>query len=195
SEGVYWSFDDDTTNMRKMVLGAVDGPPQWTKFGSFYSQAGGQHSFSIYLSDATTAVLDQWYFTQDRNLDQTISSGGLDFIPFTLSRGPFNTAIRVRSLSPYGTLDNLASPTPGSSVVTQWLSSEVITASGIYNYGLQNVVSGTGVSYADGLSIDFWQIGGGSSSEYFPSWDFVFPTTSVGAAWISTDFGQNFTEL
>lgn len=195
AEGVYWSFDDDTTDMRKMVLGAVTGPPQWTKFGSFYSQEGGQHTFSIYLSDATTVVLDQWYFTQDRNLDQTISSGGLDFTPFALSRGPFNTAVRTRSLSPYETLDNLVSPTPGASVVTAWLSSEVITASGVYHYGLQNVASGTGVSYADGLSIDFWQTGGGVSSEHFPSWDFVFPTTSVGTAWISTDFGQNFIEL
>lgn len=195
SEGVYWSFDDDTTNMRKMILGTPSGPPQWTKFGSFYSQAGGQHTFSIYLSDATTVVLDQWYFTQDTNLDQTISSGGLDFTPFALSKGPFNTATRVRSLSAYGSLDDLVSPTPGSSVVTQWLSSEVITASGLYNYGLQNVSSETGISYADGLSIEFWQMGGGSSSEHFPSWDFVFPTTSVGTAFISTDFGQNFAEL
>ncbi len=194
-EGVYWSFDDDTTDMRKMILGTVSGPPQWTKFGSFYSQAGGQNTFSVYLSDATTAVLDQWYFTQDRNFDQTISSGGLDFTPIVLSEGPFNTAARVRSLSAYGTLDDLVNPTPDSSIVTQWLSSEIITASGIYNYGLQNIASGTGVNYSDGLSIEFWQIGGESSFEHFPSWDFVFPTTSIGTAWISADFGQNFAEL
>lgn len=192
AEGVYWSFDDDTTDMRKMTLGDPSGPPQWTKFGSFHSQAGGQHTFSIYLSDATTVVLDQWYFTKDTNFDQTISSGGLDFTPFAFSKGPFNTAVRARSLSPLGSLDNLVSPTPGSSVVTQWLSSEVITASGKYNYGVQNNVSGTGVSYTDGLSLEFWQIGG--SSDHFPSWDFIFPTTSVGAAFIGENFGQKFVE-
>lgn len=192
SEGVYWSFDDDTSDMRKMVLGSPSGPPQWTKFGSFFSKEGGQHTFSIYLSDATTVVLDQWYFTKDPNFDQMISSG-LEFIPLDLSKGPFNTAMRVRSLSPYGTLDDLVSPTPGSSVVTQWLSSEIITASGTYHYGLQNLLSGTGVDYLDGLSIEFWQIGG--SFEFFPSWDFVFPTMSVGTAWISMDFGENFAEL
>ncbi|KKK65551.1 hypothetical protein LCGC14_2973010, partial [marine sediment metagenome] len=141
----------------------------------------------------TTVVLDQWYFTQDTNFDQMISSEGLDFLPVNLSRGPFNTAVRIRSLSPYGMLDDLVSPTPGSSVATQWQSSEVITASGIYNYGLQTAVSGTGVSYIDGLSIEFWQIGG--SSEHFPAWDFIFPTTSVGTAFMSTAFGQNFVVL
>lgn len=195
TEGVYWSFDDDTSDMRKMVLGTPGGPPQWTKFGSFFSQEGGQHTFSIYLSDATTVVLDQWYFTQDTNFDQTISSEGLDFLPLVLSKSPFNTAVRVRSLSPYETLDGLVLPTPGSSVVTQWSSSEVITASGVYHYGLQNNINGTGVIYTDGLSIEFWQIGGSSSSDFFPSWDFIFPTTSVGTAWISTDFGENFVEL
>ncbi len=194
AEGAYWSFDDDTSDMRKMVLGTPAGPPQWTKFGSFFSQ-GGQHSFSIYLSDATTVVLDQWHFTQDPNFDQTISSEGLDFLPLDLSKGPFNTATRVRSLSSYGALDELVNPTPGSSIVTQWLSSEAITASGAYYYGLQNKVSETGIIYVDGLSIDFWQIGGSSSSKYFPSWDFVFPTTSVGTAWISTNFGEDFVEL
>jgi len=190
AEGVYWAFDNDTSDMRKMVLGAPSGPPQWTKFGSFYSQEGGQHTFSIYLSDATTVVLDQWYFTQDTNFDQIVS----DFTPIDLSEGPFNTAVRVRSLSPYGLLDDLVNPTPGASFMTQWLSSEVIMASGKYNYDLQNN-NGIGVTYTDGLSIEFWQIGGRKNFEYFPSWDFVFPTTSVGTAWISTDFGENFAEL
>ncbi len=195
TEGVYWSFDDDTSDMRKMTLGTFSGPPQWTKFGSFFSNAGGQHTFSIYLSDATTVVLDQWYFTRDTDFDQTISSEGLDFTPLDVSEGPYNTATRVRSLSPYGTLDGLVLPTPDSTSVTQWLSSEVITASGAYHYGIQNSTSGTGVVYTDGLSMEFWQIGGRSSAEFFPSWDFVFPTTSVGTSWISTDFGENFLEI
>ena len=112
-----------------------------------------------------------------------------------MSKGPFNTAIRVRSLSPYGALDSLVLPTPGSINVAQWLSSEIITASGVYHYGVQNNISGTGVNYTDGLSIEFWQIGGRNSFEFFPSWDFVCPTTSVGTEWISTDFGENFPEL
>lgn len=194
-EGVYWSFDEDTSDMRKMELGTPYGPPQWTKFGSFFSQAGGQHTFSIYLSDATTVVLDQWIFTQDSSFDQDISSGSLDFTPLSLSKGPFNTAMRVRSLSAYGAMDDLVIPTPGSSVVTQWLSSETITGSGVYNYALQNVNSGSGVDYSDGLSIEFWQIGGSNSSDHFPSWDFIFPTTSIGTAFVSTDLGQNFTAL
>lgn len=195
AEGVYWSFDDDTSDMRKMVLGSPGGPPQWTKFGTFFSQKGGQHTFSIYLSDATTVVLDQWILTTDTDFDQTISSGGLDFVPLSLSNGPFNTAMRARGLSAYGILEDIDSPSPGSTVVTAWLSSEVITASGTFNYPLQNVSSGTGVDYDDGLSVDFWQIGGRSSSKHFPSWDFVSPTNSVGLPYVSTDFGQNFTEL
>ena len=191
-EGVFWSWDNDTTDMRRVVLGTPSGPPEWTKFGSIYSHEGGQHTFSIYLSDASTVVLDQWYFTQDQEHDQYISSLGLENTPLTLSKAPFNTALRARSLN-YDTLDDLDTPAPGAQIVTSWLSSKVIAASGKYNYLLQTTPTETTITYDDGLSLDFWQIGG--SSDHFVAWDFIFPGTSIGNAFVSTDFGENFTEI
>lgn len=192
AEGVFWSWDEDTSDMRRMVLGDPAGPPEWTKFGTIFSSAGGQHTFSVYLSEASTVVFDQWYFTQDLNFDQQLSSTGSENIPISsLSKSPFNTAMRVRSLDA-GDLDDLANPASGAASITSWLSSQVITASGKYNYEIEDS-NGSGVELEDGLSIDFWQIGG--TSDFFSSWDFVFPDTSVGNAYISTDFGQNFTAL
>jgi len=192
SEGAFWSWDDDTTDMRRLILGTPNGPPEWTKFGSIYSPEGGQHTFSVYLSEATTVVLDQWYFTQDLNFDQQLASTGTETIPISsLSKSPFNTAMRIRSLDG-GNLDDLTSPSSGAASITSWLSSQVITASGKYNYAIEDN-NGVGSDFDDGLSIDFWQIGG--TSDFFSSWDFIFPGNSVGSAYISTDFGQNFTAL
>jgi hypothetical protein len=193
SEGAFWSWDDDTTDMRRLILGQTAGPPEWTKFGTVFSQAGGQHSFSIYLSDASTVVLDQWHFTQDTDFDQSLASQGLEFTPLTpLSKAPFNTAMRVRSLN-NGVLDDLVDPTPGAKIVTAWASSEDITASGKYNYLLQTSEDETAIIFEDGLSLEFWQVGG--SSDHFAAWDFVFPTTSIGSAFKSTDFSETFTTI
>lgn len=193
NEGVFWSWDEDTTDMRKAILGQPAGPPEWTKFGTIFSQAGGKHTFSIYLSDASTVILDQWYFTQDTEFDQSLSSQGLEFTPLTpLSKSPFNTAMRMRSLN-NGALDDLVGPVSYAQIVTAWASSKDITASGKYNYLLQTSETDSSITFEDGLSIEFWQIGG--SLDHFASWDFAFPTTSVGRAFKSTDFSENFTAI
>ncbi|MHA2279318.1 MAG: hypothetical protein ACXAC5_00295 [Promethearchaeota archaeon] len=193
SEGAFWSWDGDVSDMRRIILGQPTGPPEWTKFGTVFSQAGGRHTFSIYLSDASTVILDQWYFTQDTDFDQSLSSQGLEFTPLTpLSKAPFNTVMRARSLN-NGALDDLIDPVPGAQIVTAWSSSEDITASGKYNYLLQTSTDETSVTFEDGLSLEFWQIGG--SSDHFAAWDFSFPTTSVGDAFKSTDFAENYTAI
>ena len=189
SEGVFWSWDDDTSDMRRLILGSPSGPPEWTKFGTIFSVGGGQHTFSVYLSDASTVVFDQWYFTQDLDFDQQLASTGAETIPVSsLSKSPFNTAMRVRSLNG-GNLDSLTSPAPGAVSITSWLSSQVIVASGKYNYAIEDD-SGLGEAFDGGLSMDFWQIGG--TSDFFASWDFIFPDGSVGNAFESTDYGQDF---
>ncbi len=193
SEGVFWSWDEDTTHMRRFTLGDPAGPPVWTKFGVINSPAGGQHSFSVYLSDAANVVLDQWYFTQDTYFEQTIpvlQNGEFSVLP--LSKAPFNTALRARSLDG-NNLDSLSSPISGSASITSWVSSKTIAASGVFNYPLQDNSSGRGVSYSNGLSIDYWQLGG--SSNHMASWDFIFSDNSAGDAFISTDFGQTFTNM
>ena len=98
AEGAYWAWDDDTTDMRRLILGAASGPPEWTKFGTIFSQTGGKHSFAVYLSDTADVVLDQWYFTQNTAFNPSAGGSG-HFSPIALSaKAPFNTALRVRTL-------------------------------------------------------------------------------------------------
>lgn len=185
-EGAFWSWNDDTSDLRRFTLGDPSGPPEWTKFGTIYSEEGGACSFSIYLSDAAIVVLDQWYFTQDLEFNPSATS------PISpLSESPFNTCVRIRSLNG-GSLDSLTSPSVGSQSFSVWMPSKLLTTSGKYNYLLQND-SENNIVYSDGLSLEFWQIGG--SSGHFAAWDFIFPESSSGESLISTDFGQTFTEL
>lgn len=185
SSGVFWSWDDDVTHMRKFTLAtSATGPPEWTKFGTIESTKGGLHTFAVYLSDAATVVLDQWHFTQNTN-DLTYL-----FTPRVSSKTPFTTGVRVRSLDNDGTLDSLESPSSGAQRAVAWLSSKEITGSGKYNYELQNTESGSGVTYSDGVSVEVWQTGG--SSKHFAAWDFDFTDTSIGSAFVSTDHGENF---
>jgi len=185
SGGVFWSWDGDTTDMRQFTLGSsATGPPEWTKFGTIESPEGGLHSFSVYLSDTATVVLDQWYLTTNT---EDLS---YPFTPLALSKAPFTTGIRIRSLD-NGSLDDLEGPSAGSERVVAWMPSKNVTASGKYNYELQNSDAGSGVTFTDGASIDIWQTGG--SFEYFAAWDFTLTESSIGDAFTSTDYGQTFT--
>ena len=126
------------------------------------------------------------------NTEAVLTDAGLD-IPLPVSESPFNTAVRLRTLSG-SSLDNLASPSSGSSSVTAWLSSNQILASGKFNYEIResNVNNESGVTFDDGLSIEYWQIGG--NTDFFASWDYIFPATgsSIGNTLTSTNNGQTF---
>jgi len=185
SDGVFWSWDDDVTHMRQFTLGSPTGPPEWTKFGTIESPAGGLHTFTVYLSDAATVVLDQWHFTQDT------ADLSYPLTPLTSSKTPFTTGVRVRSLAPGGSLDDLETPSSGAQSAVAWLSSKDVIASGKYNYELQNTESGSGVTYSDGVSVEAWQVGG--SSEHFAAWDFALSDESIGDSFVSTDHGETFT--
>ena len=180
--GIYWSFDNNTTNMRKMILGDSSGPPQWTNFGSFFSSEGGIHDFTVYLSDATIVVLDQWFFTQN-NTD----IAAYPFTPLPVSKSPFTTGLRLRSLD-NEMLDDLETPNSGAESSVSWLPSNIISASGKQNYEIRNNESEHGVTFIDGVSLELFQIGGDSG--FFASWDFVNTDNSIGNSLISTDFGR-----
>jgi len=169
SGSVYWSFDKDTTHLRKMALGGP--PPEWTKFGSFYTKEGGHHTFRVYLAENSSLYLDQWYFTQST----TDYSGQTD--PISLSLCPFNTVVRIRS---------------GGTNISAWKSSKFIWASGKFNYEIRKSDSTTGIFIYNSVFLDFWQIGG--NSEYFSAWNYklVDDNESIGDAYKSIDLGATF---
>lgn len=169
SSGVYWSIGDDITHLRKFTLGDDSSgwsqTPKWTKFGNIFINEGGVYNFNVYLSDNSTIILDQWYFTDNKNF---INEVELD-TPMPLSEAPFNTAVRLRSLYG-GDLDDLGNPQANSPVsFSTWLSSRVIKASGKFSYEIRDT-HGNGLNFTDGLSIEYWQIGG--SENNFAAWDF-----------------------
>jgi len=140
--------------------------PTWTNFGSFYIEEGGLYTFTVYSPSDNTSILDQWVFTTSNNFDSVAAYVS----PPELSKGPFNTAIRARSL--YNEeVDSLdlpqASPAHSS---TAWLSSNDIKASGKFNYEIRDSEGEVGITFNDGLSIEYWQIGG--NSKFFASWDY-----------------------
>lgn len=184
SEGVFWGLDEDFSDMRRAILGSVSGPPEWTNFGTIYLEEGGLHTFTVFLSDASIVVLDQWYFTQDDGF-----LGG--FSPVSeLSKSPFTLACRLRSLNS-GELDSLTSPIHDSNI-TSWVENKRILGSSKYNFAIQES-SISGMTFFEGISLELWQIGG--SSDFFAAWDYSFPETSIGSAYVSSDYGQNFTQL
>ncbi len=190
-DGIYWSFDNDTTHLRKVILGnqgsGWDGIPYWTKFGSIYIEAGGLYTFTVYLSNATTVLLDQWYFTTDTTLSSDFFDDSILTAPWSLSVAPFNTAVRLRSLNS-GQLDDLEDPHFGATSITAWSNSQDKAASSKFYYEIRDNFSNSGVDFIDGVSIDYWQIGG--TSEDFASWDYSFPGNSVGLTYYSNDYGQ-----
>ncbi len=180
--GIFWGFDGDTSDMRQTSLGNYSGPPQWIKFGTFFTESGGLHTFTAYLGDDDDLFLDQWIFTQDRNFDATLGSTGQENAPISpLSEAPFNTFIRAD-----GTLVGY------NDLVYSWLSSKDIIASGKYNYVLQNAPTLT-ATYESLIQIDFSRIGGGAG--HFPAWDYLVTDTPSNTTFISTDYGQSFTAI
>ncbi len=168
--GIYWTFDDDRSHLRRFTLGddisGWQGVPKWTKFGSYFLEEGGLHDFFIYLGESNTTMLDQWYFTTDSNLQESIELS----LPMPLSKSPFNTAVRMRSLY-QGAVDDLETPQSAPTVnVTMWLPSRNISASGKFNYEVIDDSGSVGITATDGISVEFWQIGG--SSSFFASWDY-----------------------
>lgn len=171
NDGIYWSFDNDTSDLRKFTLGINQSGsldiPKWTKVGSVFLEEGGLHSFTVYLGNLNTVILDQWYFTTNNTFENNLTD--LDS-PLPLSRTPFNTAIRLRSLD-NGVLDSLEFPVDNLAI-TSWKPSVLIPSSGVFNYEIRNSLDNSGVSFTDGLSIDTWQIGGSINDSI--GWDYVF---------------------
>jgi len=72
-------------------------------------------------------------------------------------------------------LDSLDSPQASPAYnSTSWLSSNNIKASGKFNYEIRDSEGKVGITFADGLSIEYWQIGG--NSKFFASWDYCEST-------------------
>jgi len=194
STAIYWGFDSDDTHLRSFSLGddssGWEGVPKWTKFGTFFIEAGGEHTFEVYLGNNTTALLDQWYFTTNINLTEELSEVGLD-IPLPQSKGPFNTVVRLRSLAGQG-LDSLLSPSSGGAVVSAWLSSTQMLGSGKFNYEIReyNTSNESGVTFTDGVSIEYWQAGG--NEDFFASWNYIFPSNNLGSTFVSQNNGEVF---
>ncbi len=192
-EGIFWSLDSDITNLRNFTLGLDQsgwtGVPRWTKFGSIFIDGGTTHTFTVYLKNINTTILDQWLFTTNKNLSSDLNFEDGYATPLPLSQGPFNTAVRLRDLAG-GERDSLENPNSGGASVTSWLSSEVITASSKFNYQIQDNINTTGIAFNGGLSLEYWQIGGGPRN--FAAWDFVFPKESIGDSFKSMDFGQSY---
>lgn len=189
---IYWGLDDDETDLRSFTLGTSSGPPQWTKFGSVYCSEGGLHSFTIYLGTASLVVLDQWYFTDNRNFEQNLTYTNSEFTSLALSECPFNTIVRLRTLDG-NNLDSLESPSSGNISVSSWLSSITILDSGSFNYKIQDISARSGVLFDNGLSIECWQVGG--SINHCVAWNFIIDPDSTERAYQSNNYGQTFNEL
>ncbi len=190
--GIFWSMDDDVMDLRKMTLGLeVSGwqeLPRWTKFGTFFLEEGGLHEFTVYLSRLNITILDQWYFTKNTAFEVEVDAIEDSITtPLPLSEGPFNTALRLRSLD-NNKLSSLESPPSGNISITSWLPSQNIAASGKFNYEIREALINSGVTFSDGLSMEYWQIGGNRKN--FAAWDYSFPVLSIGSSFRSANFGE-----
>lgn len=185
-DSIYWSWDDQP--METLILSDI-GKPKWTFFGTVIATEPNKYSFKIFLNTTNIVLLDQWYFTKNTEfstyLDET-EDGYLT--PLSLSKCPFNTAVRLRSL--YNeSVDDLENPyLSASQSITAWLPK--VSISGKYNYLIQNTTDLTGIVFENGLSIEYWQIGG--DTEFFSAWDYIFTNNSIGTSLSSTNYGQNF---
>lgn len=175
--GIFWGFDHDTSHLRRLELGLDDsgwiGIPRWTKFGSIYLEEGGVYGFTVYLGDLDSVVLDQWYFTTITKLSDILDefeSVGYE-LPLPLSKSPFNTAVRLRSLD-NGEAYDVDNPPSGAIAITGWGPSADKSASGKFNYAIRDNDDNNGVDFTDGVAIEYWQIGG--DRDYFASWDYKF---------------------
>lgn len=195
-DGIFWSFNDDETHIRTLNLGIEQsgwyGIPRWTKFGTVFVEEGGVYHFDVYLKGRNTVILDQWYFTTNINLEyefNTIGEGSFT-TPLPLSACPYNTVVRLRSLTNSGDINPIDDPSLIGTSVSAWLPSTKMVDSGKYNYEIRNLFDTSGVSFENGLSIEYWQIGG--NKNYFAAWDYAFPSSSIGNVFKSIDFGQTY---
>lgn len=196
-DGLFWGLDEDPSDLHRCVLGSElsgwSGVPRWSKFGTIYLEEGGVHTFTVYLSSLDYVLLDQWYFTKNHNLESDLEAIGSSAFgtPLPLSECPFVTAVRLRSLN-NGELDSLSSPLPESVSITSWQTSQNMVANGKFNFEIRDNSTASGVVFTDGLSIEFWQIGGNQNN--FAAWAYVFPDdgSGVGTTKISIDYGQTF---
>lgn len=198
TKGLWWSFNDDITDLRLLTLGDDSSgwaeTPKWTRFGTIFIDEGGIYSFIVYLQVNALTLLDQWYFTKNNNLSEDLGTSGLS-LPLPLSEGPFNTVVRLRSLTE-GQIVNLTDnedpygPYYPTINVASWLPSTNILASGKFNYEIRDNSVTSGVNFTNGLSIEYWQIGG--SNQHFAAWDYLFPSVSVGNIYKSTNYGQTY---
>lgn len=192
-DGLYWSFNENKSNLNYFTLGSDlsgwQGVPKWTKFGSIYVEKEGIYKFRVYLKGRNTVVLDQWYFTTNINLKYEFDIIGENALstPLPLSSGPFNTALRLKGLTTNGELN---SDDPYANSITAWLPSTDIFGSGNLNYEIRNQPASSGVKFTNGLSIEFWQIGG--TKDYCALWNFSFTGNPVGQSFRSDDYGQNY---
>lgn len=182
---VYWSFQDNMSDIYDFTLGEIsDNRPRWTKIGSVSIEEGGVYTFTVYLSEASFVLLDQWCFVNSILGNIFVGNN----VPVTNSVGPFNTVVRVRSLSSDSSVDSIDFPTSiGPKSISSWLPSKNIIASGKHNYAIKGI---SDTYFISGLTIEYWQIGG--SENHFAAWRYSFPATSVGKSFISNDLGQNY---
>lgn len=184
----YWGLDGDLTNLAASAVAAF-AVPQWTKMGSIEIKEGGIRTLTVYSRTSSRMVLDQWCFTTSDLQAEFAVNPNSNRRPLPLSHGPFMTAVRLRSLH-NGTIDSLASPlSPYPQSFTSWLSSKNMIASGQFNYEIQR--DGTGITFTDGVSLEYWQVGGGRNQS--AAWAYSFPDLSAGNMLTSRDYGLTFT--
>lgn len=182
---VYWSFDNDEDNLFSAALGNDTPSPYWTQIGNVFVADAGVFSFKVYLGLNGNTVLDQWLFTKNYQYLELVLSAEPFTLPITNSKSSFNTAVRLRGLS-NGHYDLTQS---GVVSVGSWGHSGEILSDGRLNYLLYNSSGELGVDFTDGLSIEFWQIGGDKNC--FCSWNYSFVEDSVGNAFKSLNWGQS----
>ena len=177
---ILWSWDFDNSDLREVTL-SNDGSyePGWVKFGTISVKEGGLYTFTVYLGESGILLLDQWYFTNKAVVGFPLTS------PWSVSAGPFMTAVRLQSIT--NDLPN------GNDKLISWLSSTEINASGRFNY-LIRTEENNGKEYTDGLSMEFFQVGG--DEKFFAAWNYSFVTdeNSVGKSLISTNYGSELHE-
>lgn len=171
--GLYWSLDDDKTDLHRLNIGSdASGyslTPFWTHFGDLYFKEGGLHTLTVYLAENEPCILDQWLLTTDLFEDFLSETGDNHTTPVPISKGPFMTIVRLRSLEDGNPVPVVDVPNNGK-VVSAYLSSNTAIASGKQNYSVQNSSTGTGVVFDGGLFLEFMQVGG--NQDFRASWDY-----------------------
>lgn len=185
---IYWSFNNDENHLHSAIPGGdpllnIFFKPIWTRFGNVMIDEAGVFSFKVYLGLSNSTILDQWLFTKNYTYSDDLTANSTFNTPITNSKSSFNTVVRLRNLQ-NGELNQ------SSNGIAAWGHSGEILSSGRLNYLLQNNTGYLGVDFEDGVSIEFWQIGGDQNC--FCSWNYSFVQESQGNVFKSDDWGQTF---